>query len=354
MRRNTSDELANLLDGFADDAERLWPLLASGFAEEVPWRLLVRALLEIGDKTEPERLYRWIAATTSQRPRTGTDEIADLHEWFRTNDATTRQLLRISITRSTDNEVGRVERNLRRELLLAAPPPNFVEWCVQQARAQAAIDWGVACAFLKAPLRYGHWLGETDDALIERLRSALANDPQLLGHLDEYLTPSATQLEVQAEERRHQQEIDEIRAEHEQKRQQRQADWRTLLRDSRDELATNCFPATNLHTLAMAYLGRLVLRADLDDPRDRVAELIGDNAELLDTVMNAMRDAPMREDVPSVERTAELIAESKHDWLAYPVLAGLTIRESESSLDDDTLLSDDTKRNTLAIYAASP
>ena len=347
-----SDELANLLDGFADDAERLWPLLASGFAEEVPWRLLVRALLEIGDKTEPERLYRWIAATTSQRPRTGTDEIADLHEWFRTNDATTRQLLRISITRSTDNEVGRVERNLRRELLLAAPPPNFVEWCVQQARAQAAIDWGVACAFLKAPLRYGHWLGETDDALIERLRSALANDPQLLGHLDEYLTPSATQLEVQAEERRHQQEIDEIRAEHEQKRQQRQADWRALLRDSRDELATNCFPATNLHTLAMAYLGRLVLRADLDDPRDRVAELIGDNAELLDTVMNAMRDAPMREDVPSVERTAELIAESKHDWLAYPVLAGLTIRESESSLDDDTLLSDDTKRNTLAIYAA--
>ena len=345
-----ADELVNLLDGFADDTERLWPVVASAFAEEVPWRLLVRALREIGHQTEPERLYRWIAAVTSQVRATSTDERANLHEWLQNNDATTRQLLRIAITRSTDNGVGGVGRYLRRELL-ATRPPNFVEWCVQQARAQAAIDWGVACAFLKAPLRYGHWLGETDDALIERLRSALANDPQLLGHLDEYLTPSATQLEVQAEERRHQQEIDEIRAELEQERQQRQADWRALLRDSRDELATNCFPATNLHTLAMAYLGRLVLRADLDDPRDRVAELIGDNAELLDTVMDALRDAPMREDVPSVERTAELIAESKHDWLAYPVLAGLTIRESESSLDD-TLLSDDTKRNTLAIYAA--
>ena len=347
-----SDELANLLDGFADDAERLWPLLASGFAEEVPWRLLLRALREIGDKTEPERLYRWIAATTSQRPRTGTDEIADLHEWFRTNDATTRQLLRISITRSTDNEVGRDERNLLRELLLATRPANFVEWCAQQARAQAAIDWNVACAFLKAPLLNGHWLAETDDLLIERMRSVLASDPKLLRHLDEWLSPPPAQLEVQVGERRHQQELDEIRAEHEQERQQRQSDWRALLRDSRDELATNCFPAPNLHKLALAYLGRSVVGTDLDDPRDRVAELIGDNAELLDTVLVALRDAPMREDVPSVERTAELIAESKHDWLAYPVLAGLTIRESESSLDDDTLLSDDTKRNTLAIYAA--
>ena len=346
-----ADELANLLDGFADDAERLRPVLASGFAEEVPWRLLVRALQEIGHQIETERLYRWIAAVVSTGLRASADENADLHEWFRDNDATIQQLLRIAITRSTDNSVGGDGRDLLRELLLATRPPYFVEWCVQQARLQAAIDWDLACTFLKAPLRYGHWLGETDDALIERLRSALANDPQLLGHLDEYLTPSATQLEVQAEGRRHQQEIDEIRAEHEQKRQQRQTDWRALLRDSRDELATNCFPATNLHTLAMAYLGRLVLRADLDDPRDRVAELIGDNAELLDTVMDALRDAPMREDVPSVERTAEMIAESKHDWLAYPVLAGLTIRESESSLDD-TLLSDYTKRNTLAIYAA--
>ena len=345
-------ELANVLDGFADDAEHLRPVLANAYAEDVPWRLLVRALREIGHQTEPERLYRWIAAVVSPEQMTNADENADLHEWLRDNDTPTRQLLRIAIARSTDNRVGMDAQHLLRELLLGARPPNFVEWCAQQARAQAAIDWGVACAFLETPLRYGHWLGETDDALIERLRSALANDPQLLGHLDEYLTPSATQLEVQAEERRHQQEIDEIRAEHEQKRQQRQADWRALLRDSRDELATNCFPATNLHTLAMAYLGRLVLRADLDDPRDRVAELIGDNAELLDTVMNALRDAPMREDVPSVKRTAELIAESKHDWLAYPVLAGLTIRESESSLDDDTLLSDDTKRNTLAIYAA--
>ena len=56
------DELANLLDGFADDAERLWPILASAFAEELPWKLLTRALHEIGHQIEVERLYRWVAA----------------------------------------------------------------------------------------------------------------------------------------------------------------------------------------------------------------------------------------------------------------------------------------------------
>ncbi len=65
------------------------------------------------------------------------------------------------------------------------------------------------------------------------------------------------------------------------------------------------------------------------------------------------RDAPMRAEVPSVQRTVQLAADSKHDWLAYPVLAGLSIRESEGSLDV-TPLSDDFKRSALAIHATAP
>ncbi|MCQ3808760.1 MAG: hypothetical protein KTV16_16055, partial [Acidimicrobiia bacterium] len=346
-----ADELANLLDRFADDAERLWPVVASAFAEEVPWRLLVRALREIGHRTEPERLYHWIAAVRGRVRATNTDERAAFHEWLKHNDETTKQLLRIAIIRSTDNEEGMDARLLLRELLLDARPTNFVEWCVQRAREHTRTDWDVACAFLEVPRRYGHWLEETHESMIEQLRSALANDPRLLAHLDECPTPSAAQLEAQEEDHRHQQELNEIRAEHEQERQQRQSDWRALLRESHDQLTTNHFSGSNLHTLALAYLGRSVVGADLGDPRDRVAELIGDNAELLDTVLVALRDAPIRDDVPSAERTVELIAESKHDWLAYPILAGLAIRESESSLDDISL-SDDMKRNAFAVFAA--
>ncbi|MCQ3808700.1 MAG: hypothetical protein KTV16_15740 [Acidimicrobiia bacterium] len=347
-----ANELANLLDGFADDAERLRSIISSAFAEQVPRRLLVRALGEIELETEPARIYHWITAVISQVRSNSADELDDLHKWLQNNDETTQQLLRIAIIRSTDNELGMDARLLLRKFLLAACPPRFVEWCAQEARTQAGIDLGVACAFLKAPLRYGHWLEESGDALIERLRSGLANDPQLLDYLNEYLNPSAAQLQAQEEERQHQQELDEIRAEHDKKRQQRQSDWRVALQQSRDEIATNSFPASNLHTLALAYFGRLAHRADLNYPRDRVAELIGDNAELLDAAMHALCNAPLRDDVPTAERTAELSVESKHDWLAYPVLAGLAIREAEGILDL-MCFPDGLRRSAIAIYATT-
>ena len=103
--------------------------------------------------------------------------------------------------------------------------------------------------------------------------------------------------------------------------------------------------------MALAYLGLLALPHDLQHPRDRVAELIGDSAELLDAAFGALRDAPLRDDLPTAERTAALAAESKHDWLAYPVLAGMDLREGTSQLDDSRF-SEDRRRDVVAIYAS--
>ncbi len=347
------DELANLLDGFADDAERLWPILASAFAEELPWKLLARAVHEIGHPIEAARLYHWFAgvvANYARRART-TDETAELSAWLAANEQITLELCSTWIARSVDDEMGLDERYVLGDLLLSSAPPNFVEWCAQQARGRAATDWSFACACVETPIRHRHWVGDMRDAVIERLRSELTSSPLLLRHLDDYLVPAPARKEFAERERKHQQEIDEIRAGHERERQQRQSDWRALLRESRDEFATNCFSAPSLHTVALAYLGLLALPHDLQHPRDRVAELIGDNAELLDAVLGALRDAPLRDDLPTAERTAALAAESKHDWLVYPVLAGMDLREGTSQLDDSRF-SEDRRRDVVAIYAS--
>lgn len=347
-------ELASLLDGFAAEAERLWPILSSAFAEELPWKLLTRAVQEVGHEIEPQRLYHWIAAVavTYVRHSTSTDEQVGLLEWLAGNEAMSRELVSIWIARSIDDETGLDEQYFLGDLLLRTPPPDFVEWCAQQARVRATDDRNAACAFVEAPLRHRQLLGGTRDALIERLRSELASDPLLLRHLDDYIAPSTHQLEAREADRRHQQEIDEIRAGHERDRQERQADWSGHLRELIDELRANTFPAQNLHTLAMAYFGRLqVVRRDAAS-RQRISDLIGDDAEILDAVIGALREAPLRTDVPSARRTAELTAESKHDWLAYPVLAGLAIREVEGSLDT-SCLPEDLRRSAVAIYATT-
>jgi len=107
-----------------------------------------------------------------------------------------------------------------------------------------------------------------------------------------------------------------------------------------------------LHTLALAYFGLLVEVNDDDPPFDRVTTLIGDDAEVLEAVVEALRNAPIRADVPAGERTAELTADSKHDWRAYPVLAGLAIRQAEGSLDR-SWLSIEQRRQAIAIAATA-
>ncbi len=341
-------ELREVIDVFESNRDFRGPGWTS--LSDIAVRIFVRVLQESESSLPSADLYRWLCAITGDVRESGYqgESRQAIRLWLSDHPVDHLALLAHHIAESVHQD--KLEHFAVEWLPLPARPPNFVEWCAHQARAQAANDWGVACAFLEAPLHDGR-LGEPREALVARLRSTLATDPQLLGHLEEYLEPTPTRREFDERDRRHKQKINEIRAEHEQERQQRQSDWRSLLRESRYELGTNCLSAPNLHTLAMAYFGRLVLRADIDDPRDRVAELIGDNGELLGASMDALRNAPVRDDVPSAERTAELIAESKHDWLAYPVLAGLAIRESESSLDD-TALSNYIKRNALAIHAA--
>ena len=347
------DVLANLLDSFADDAERLWPILASAFAEELPWKLLARAVHEIGHQIEAARLYRWLAGVVANHARgTGhSDETAELPAWLAANDQITLELCSIWIARSVDDEMGLDERHVLGHLLLSSAPPNFIEWCAQQARARAATDWSFACACVETPIRHRYWIGDMRDAVIERLRSELISSPLLLRHLDEYLVPAPAQKEFAERERRHQQEIDEIRAGHERDRQQRQSDWAAYLSEHVDQLRSNTFAARDLHALAWAYFGHLPEAPEDATPRERIARMIGNDTEILDAVMSALRNAPLRDDLPTAERTAALAAESKHDWLVYPVLAGMDLREGTLQIDDSRF-SEDRRRDVVAIYAS--
>ena len=105
----------------------------------------------------------------------------------------------------------------------------------------------------------------------------------------------------------------------------------------------------NLNTLAKAYFG-LVAGADrMASPRDRIAEFIGGDSSLVDAVLAGLREAVTRPDVPEVERTISLHAESKHSWLAYPVLASLHLLDAEDPARLDGL-DNIHKRNALAIH----
>lgn len=347
-------QLPQLLDGFAEDAERLWPIMSSAFANEVPLRLLNRTLSKIGRATEPETTYRWIAAVMAhyEARRSNTREFADLAAWLGGNQDITRQLRGIWIARSAAGDAGLGERHRLRDLLISDYPHDFLSWCIDAARQQQRAAPEVARAFVREAYYALPKMHEQFGISMDDLRNEIGNDKFLTESLDSLTSRSSTSAEIERADEEWRRELAEMEAQLELEQKERHRNWLSHLRERLQELRDNSFSPPNLHTLALAYFGLLMEVNDDDPPLDRVEALIGDDAEVLEAVVEALRNAPIRPDVPSVERTAELTADSKHDWLAYPVLAGLAIREAEGSLGR-SWLSGEQRRQAIAIAATA-
>lgn len=348
------EQLPQLLDSFAEEAERLWPILSSAFANEVPLRLLNRALRHVGREIEPERVYRWIAAVVAnyEQRRSSIDETAELAAWLTDHALVTQQLRKMWVARSVADDVRFEEKHFLRELLLADYPQDFISWCIGAARARQRVEPEVARAFVREAYYGLPKMHERFGTSVDDLRAEIGGDDVLTELLEELTSKSSKSEEIDRADAGWRRELAETEARLERERQERQRDWSSHLREEIGELRSDSFGAPNLHTLALAYFGLLVEVDDGKPPVDRLADLVGDDSEVLEAVIEALRNAPTRSDVPSVERTAELTAESKHDWLAYPVLAGLAIREAEGSLDQ-SWLSADQRRQAVAIAATA-
>jgi len=134
----------------------------------------------------------------------------------------------------------------------------------------------------------------------------------------------------------------------------RREEWRQVLSSQLEDLRNNRFHAPNLDALARVYLGMTEAADEDASARQRISDFIGGDDALVDAAMTAIREAVLRDDVPSVEETVDLHADSKRSWLAYPVLASLHMLHVS---DPDRLdaISDDRKREALAIlYCVSP
>ena len=148
-------------------------------------------------------------------------------------------------------------------------------------------------------------------------------------------------------------QLETRRAQARDEHRQRREEWADVIRSREAELRENRFPSQNLNTLANAYFGLFAGADRTASPRSRIGEFIGGDTRLVDAVMAGLREAVMRPEVPEVERTISLHSESKHSWLAYPVLASLHLLDGE---DPERLdgLDDARKCGALAIHYCVP
>ena len=354
LNKSSDQHLVELLDALHNDAPRVIPALEQSHWEALPDELLARCLEASGDHQDLARLYAWLAAAAdSLRDRIGEEEPARrVRAWLEVHPQLQKEIILIWLRqRDPDDSHWPVGYWYCDALHSSTLPPDFGLWCLEQAvqisDAEPEVSQGLLWQAYTSIDEPSTGAGVT----LEVMRDQTRDNPALAQHLDEFCDRrSASSFPAES---KYQQQMRARRERWDEERRQRREDWARHLREHEDELWENRFSPQNLATLANVYLG-IVVGADRQaSPRDRISEFIGGDQRLVDAVMAALRCAVLREDVPEVDQTISLLLDSKHSWLAFPVLASLDLLDKEDPTRLDGL-QDDQRHRALATYYCIP
>lgn len=345
---SSSQQVLELLDALHEDASNLIPALSASMADDLTFKLLARALAELGEDVELSRLYNWLClvAEFMERFSSREDQLHPIQEWLNARPQIQKALFLVWLKQDEQERFSMLHNWEFCEVLLrCAPPADFGQWCLDKAMELEGSEPLAARYFLVESYRSLDNPAISDGLSLDVLRARTRGHHELEQRLEELCTPLPPDPELIESQQRWQIRI----AEHEEEERQRREDWDAQLRSHESELRANRFHPPNLHTLAREYFGELGRAVEDANPRQRIGEFIGGDPDLVDAVMVALRDAPWRDDVPEANETILLSLESKHSWLAYPVIASLDLlsREDPALLDQ---LDETQRRNTLATY----
>ena len=353
LKESSDEHLAELLDSLNEDASRLVPALEQSNLEDLPTELLARCLEINGDNQEPAHLYDWLAAGSSLRQSHRREEPARrVRAWLEDRPQVQREIVLTWLRRRDPDNSDRPLGYWFCEALHGSTlPPDFGLWCLDQAIQIVDTAPELSEGLLWQAYRSLHEPSMSVSLTLEDMRERLGGNPALVQHLDEFCERRTANSSAVEDE--FQREMKERREQWDEEQRQRREDWAKHLREQEAELRGNRFSPQNLATLADVCLGLVVGVDRHASSRDRVSDFIGGDPRLLDAVMIALRDAASRDDAPEVDRTVSLSLESRHSWLARPVLASLKLLDKEDPERLDAL-TEAQKRKALAVYYCVP
>ena len=354
LNKSSGRHLAKLLDSLHQQASRVLPALEQSGPEDLPTELLARCLEANGDNAEPAHLYGWLAAAGGLLDQSPIREehARRVRAWLEARPHIQKEIVLTWLRqRDPDDSVHPVANWFCEALYGSTLPRDFGLWCLDQALEIGDTEPHVSEGLLLEAYRSLHGPSAGGGLTLEAMRERLRGTPTPAAQLEDFCEHHSSQeASIESEHQRKRRDRLEQR---EQEQRQRSEDWATRLRDHQDELRENRFSPQNLATLANVHFGLIAGVDRHKSPRDRISDFIGGDPRLVDAVMAALRDAALRDDLPEVDQTVSWALESRHSWLARPVLASLNLLDDE---DPDRLdaLQQARKRKALAIYYCVP
>jgi hypothetical protein len=346
LDKSSDQHLAELLDSLYQQASPTLQSLEPSGLEGLSTELLARCLEANGDNAEPARLYGWLAAAGDSLEQSPFREepAQRVRGWLEDRPHIQKETV-LTWLRQRDPDDWFCEALHRSKL-----PPDFGPWCLDQAIEIGDTEPQVSEGLLLEAYRSLHNPSASTDLTLESMRERLRGTPTLATHLESFCEGHSHAASI---DDKYQRERRERRKKWEEEQRQRSEDWATHLREHQDALLDNRFSPQNLATLADVHFGLLAGVNRHQSPRDRISDFIGGDPCLVDAVMAALRDAVLRDDLPEVDQTVSWSLESRHSWLARPVLVSLDLLDRDAP-DRVDALSQAQKRKALAIYYCVP
>lgn len=317
--KSSLSQLAELLDTVVERFDELRPLLAADRQQFtylnqglIPLTLLTRFLETSQEAPSSERLFEWLGAVSSCcNDPWMREEKEIIRDWLSSHTDVQKEIIKLDAESYSKAPVSPVA--LEHRLFHAEWPPDFEYWCLDQAKTavdlkaqEYFISLAVDSHVLPSPRR------KTSRKVLEE---RIADNASLVSMFNR-------RLNMREGYHNYSQPVTGREQEREHESREKQQKWQDSVRQQAAALRENrCRPAL-LDALAKVYHGCFVGVAG-NSPDERLRNLLGDDADLIEAVMAGLRGSIERDDVPDDAEIIRLRTEDQEHPLALPFLAGL-------------------------------
>lgn len=333
--RSNCVQLAGLLDGLVEMREWLYTQVReqgerANSLRRVPSNLLARYLSTCQKEPDPHRLFDWLGLAGwvgdwGWDIRIGSSARERICNWIGERPELWKEIMELGLRHSISSVEERSQYSFdqliwqeRERRLFGAPPPlDYGCWCLERA---LVVRNGAAAAWLMHRVAEAAHRSSGEELSINDIHARIAGIDILQREFEQRL--DALRANEKAERN--------VRENPARRLLERRSEWQALVRESEVELRENRADPRLLHRLAKAYLGGygdVVGRT----PRERLNNLLGEDEELVETVLAGIRGAVARDDLPSDDEVVALGARQRMHFLSYPFLAGLNEIQPEAS-----------------------
>ena len=316
--KSSPSQLAELLDAVVERFDELRPLLAGDRQQPtclylglIPLILAARFLETSREAVSTERLFDWLGAVSSCCNNLRVQEENIIRDWLNSHTDVQKEIIKLGIENHSKASVFSI--TLQDRLFHVEWPPDFEYWCLDQARTavdleaqESFINLAVDSHVLPSPRR------KTSRKVLEE---RIADNASLFAMF-------SRRLNMLEGYRNYSRPVTEHEREREHKSLERRQKWQDSVKPQEIALRENRCPPALLDALATVYHGFFV-DVTGNSPEERLRNLLGDDADLIEAVMEGLRGSVKRDDVPDDTKIIRLGTEGQRHRLALPFLAGL-------------------------------